>query len=314
MNKILNVLKKYDYFVQESGLKTGGMAWILASVVFSFIVFFVSFFISAFIFRTPTTDTNFLKLPIILFLVILDITLGLPFILTSRKIENIEANFPDALKQMADTLKSGGTYESAIREIATTSSYGYLSKEMELILRNLEEGQNFENALKRFSEKTDSLLIKRTITIIIQSVQAGAGLSDVLDNVANDMLEMYRIKKDRKTKTLMQSLFIFAAAAVIAPGIFGMISEIIGFLISNSANSGIIAKPEIIADAIASKNFITLLIEIYMFLEILASSAMLALMREGKASKSIIYLPVLLFVGFGIYYVSGILIRTLLPV
>ena len=48
-------------------------------------------------------------------------------------INAIEEALPDALKQLSDTLKAGGTYEYALREIAT-SEYDYLSKEMKNVI------------------------------------------------------------------------------------------------------------------------------------------------------------------------------------
>ncbi|MDO8626989.1 MAG: type II secretion system F family protein, partial [Candidatus Diapherotrites archaeon] len=177
--------------------------------------------------------------------------------------------------------------------------------EMTGVLRKLEEGENFENSMKTLPENVNSRLLKRTVTIIIDSIKAGAGLADVLDDISDDVREAKRVDMERKSRTLMQVLFMVAAGAMVAPFIFGMVTSIITFLIQASTITGV-ASAEQKNLAVAAKFAIILLLQVYIFIEVLAASIMIALMRDGQASKSVIYFPVLLFVSFLVFFGTAI--------
>jgi len=45
-------------------------------------------------------------------------------------------------------------------------------------------------------------------------------------------------------------------------------------------------------------------IEIYILIQVIATSLMISLMRDGNINKSILYLPILLLIAFALYYVG----------
>lgn len=310
MAGLKDLMKEYDYYIKQSGLKLNAMQWIAISIFTAIVLAVAAIMVNLYVLGISAADISLFKIPLLLFIAAIDLSLGYPYLLTTQKISKIEESLSDALKQMADTLRAGGTYEFAIREIST-SGYGPLSSEMNDVLRSLEEGQSFENALSGFGDRIKSTLVKRTVTIINQSIRAGAGLADVLDDVAEDMKELYRIGRERQAKTLMQVLFIVMAGGLVAPAIFGMVSKIISFLISSAIKAGIATSPQIISEAIATRGLIVSLMEAYMVIEIVVSAAIISLMREGNLNKSIIYIPFLLFIAFSIYFIAGIFVGML---
>ena len=243
------------------------------------------------------------------FLVALDAALGYPYLLATQRVNAIEEALPDALKQLADTLKAGGTYEYALREIST-AEYGPLSQEMEDVLRKMEEGENLENSLSGFARNVDSMLVRRTVAIINDSIKAGAGLADVLDEIADDVRAMHRIGRERISGTMLQVIFIIAAGSFVAPAIMGMSTTVVEMLITSSA--GLVKSKFELVEAIANRDAIVMLMQIYLIIEVVASGAMIALTREGKISKSLIYIPILVLLAFVCYYaalfVSGLMI------
>ncbi len=240
--------------------------------------------------------------PLVVFAVLLDLFIGFPVYKEQKRIDEIEENLAPALKQLSDTLKTGSTYEAGFQEIAE-SNYGLLSIELNKVLDKLREGENFENSMKTLSENVNSRLVDRTVTIIIDSVKSGGGLADVLESISGDVREAKRVDAERRARTLMQTLFIFVAGALIAPFIFGIVSTIIQFLIQSSISTGVVST----AAKNAAENarfFIVLLLQFYIFVSIFATSIMIALMRKGKINKSVLYFPVLLFIAFLVFYAS----------
>lgn len=270
---------------------------VITGAMFGFLYFGIGFFFPGFEFESIFTVYIFTGLTLI---ISADLLIGLPYTSGAAKVDSMEAMLPDALKQMSDILKTGGTYEAALREIAK-SEYGPLTDETNNILRRIEEGQNFESALQGFADNVPSRLIKRIIGILIDSVRSGAGMADILDQVAEDMREAYHLGRERKSASLMNVLFMVAAGAIVSPAIFGMVASIISFLIISVEDVGVASAADI-AKAIEAKNLIILLMQLYIVIELFATSAMMSITREGKMNKTIIYAPYLLFVAFLLFY------------
>jgi flagellar protein FlaJ len=209
---------------------------------------------------------------------------------------------------MADTLKAGDTYESALREVAN-SDYGRLSEEMGLALRRLEEGENLETALSGFAERVDSRTVRRTILIVLDSIRTGASLSDILDEISDDVRDFQRLKDDRKSNTTMQFLFLVAAGGIISPMIFGEINAVMGSLANITLQTMTEAQK---AAAAQASGFMVLMVQFYLIIEVMGSGVMMSIIREGKLNKSVIYIPVLLLIAFVMYYVTTFAIGIML--
>jgi len=290
--------EKYKKMLKEVKFKIPAEAWLLLSVGASIGAAAFTFFI---IYALGLSTVISPLVALVIFLVVVDLMLGYPYMLAIRRINAIERALPDALKQLADILKAGGTYEYALREIAT-SDYGPLSKEMQEVLRKMEEGENLEDSLNGLARNIDSRLVKRTISIINDAIKAGAGLADILDEIADDVRAMHRIAKERIGGTMLQVIFIVTAGSMIAPIIMGMITTVVQLLIETAA--GITADKTVIVEAIAARNLIVLMMQIYLIIEVVTSGMMIALTREGKINKSLIYIPILLLIAFVCYYVA----------
>lgn len=302
------ILEKYQSYLKTAKIKIKVEVWIAISFAVALLFAAAAVVLTRTFNSMPLLTSHGIAIsPIfigIMFFVGLDLMLGYPYLKNMQRIESVEENLPEALKQIADTLKAGATYEYALREIAS-SSYGPLSVEIENVLRKLEDGENLENSLKSLSTNVDSRFVQRTVTIINDSIKAGAGLAEILDDISDDLRELKRIARERKTKTLMQMIFIVAAGAFVTPMILGFVSTLVSFLINVAAYGLSIAKEELEA-IIATKNSMIMLTQIYLAIEIIASSIIISLMREGKIAKSIIYAPILLLIGYIIYYIAAI--------
>ncbi len=315
-------LKKYEQHLEKINLKVDPLIWMTLSFLISLILAILTFFLLKYLspvtvaeevalgLQDPPLTESMGVMVFVIFFVAMDLLIGYPQIKGIQRISSIEQELPEALKQMADILKAGGTYEYALREISR-AGFGELSGELDAVLRKLEEGENFEDSLSTLSYNVDSRLVKRSVTIIIDSVKAGAGLADVLEQISEDIRDTNRLSHERKSNTLMQVMFMVTAGAIVSPFIFGLVSTIVGFLITASGNlSGL--PDDVRREAVSSKMLLMLLLQLYIFIQITASSVMISLMREGRKNKSIIYLPILLFIGYIIFFVSGAISRSLI--
>jgi len=287
------IIQKYQDWIEFSHIPYAAPVWIGASVAMSIFTGILALALSAILIP------EFTLIPFSFGLATLILMLGYPYMKKESLIDSIEKNFSDALKQMADTLKAGDTYENALREVVE-ADYGRLSEEMQLALRRMEDGENLDTALNGFANRVDSLRVKRTITIVLDSIKTGSSLSDILNEIADDVRDYQRLKEDRKSSTTMQFLFLIAAGGFIAPIIFGEIGSVMsGFSLIGTRELNMDAPKDI---------FLTTIIQLYIIIEVMGSGVMMSIMREGKINKSIIYIPLLLLVAFIVYHVSKIII------
>lgn len=298
---IMKYLNKYDDWLEFNKSQYNAKQWIILSLIITFILGTGTYLIIVILLNQINL------LPIVVPFAVFIFLIGYPYLKKESIIDSIEDNFSDALKQMAETLKAGDTYESALREVVQ-SEYGRLSEEMAISLRRLEEGENINTALNGFSQRIDSKLVKRTIVILLDSIRTGSSLSNILEDISDDVKEMHRLKRSRKANTTMQFMFLIAAGGIIAPMIFGEITavlEIFGKVTVDAMN---------VAQEVATQSalFITLLIQTYIIILVIATGIMMGLIREGRINKSIIYIPILLLIAYTIYYISLSTLRVVL--
>ncbi len=296
-------LEKYSYYMLQANLDVPPLLWLVGSFVAALaagLLVFVGILV---------LKINEPLVGVLAFAIVLDVMIGYPYIKGRSRIESIEENLPDALKQISDTLKTGSTYEYALREVAS-AQYGPLSDEMKKVLRKLEEGENFENSLLSLTRNVDSRLVGRVITIIVDTVRAGAQLAEILDDISQDVREMNRIAAERKSKTILQVIFMVAAGVMVAPFIFGLVSVVIDFLIRTSANTGAVTGADL-SKVKGARDMIIFAIKGYIFIIAVAASVMIGAMRDGKLSKSLLYIPLLLMLAYTVFFLSQMLVGTI---
>ncbi len=312
----------YTEYLREIKWPFEPKTWLIISIVLAIALGVATWILVGILQVIPMKFAHGLLFSLIILIVTLDITLAYPYLLAVRRISQIEEALPDAFKQMADTLKAGGTFEYALRSVSS-AEYGPLTEETNLILRRLEEGENLENSMRAFANNVNSKVVKRAVTIILDSIAAGASLADILDEIADDVRATHRIMHERKSSTLMQVLFMVTAGAIVAPFIFGLVTTIVEFLMSQSISAfNIIQRVSIteitmLCGAAVSnpdktvywnciKESITMLLVCYIIIEAIAVGFMVSMIREGNASKSFIYIPVFLLIAYLVYYMSYI--------
>ena len=180
---------------------------------------------------------------------------------------------------------------------------------MGISLRRLEEGTNIENALRGFAQRIDSKLVKRTMTIVVNSIKTGASLSEVLEDISEDVRDLHRLKEERKANTQMQFLFMIAAGGIIAPIIFGEVTAIMEMFTKVLGSE--ISKEQL-AQAQNNSTMMLIITQGYLIIEVIGSGGIMALIRDGKINKSVIYIPILLLSAFTMYYISVSAIRVFL--
>lgn len=297
MSKLSAILDRYQIYLYSMKIKMKSAYWISLILLIA-IIFGVAFFF---------LDS---RVGILVFAIILDLGVGYPYYKYNKNLEEIEKYWPDALRLVADTMKSGSSLDYALRE-ASSADFGPLSKEFDEVIRRLEMGDTMAQSLDHMALRIESKIVRRTITLINECLKTGAQLAEVLEEIANDTKQMFRIKKERVTKTMLQVIFIFAAGGVIAPFIFGLTNVITMFLTDISANAGV-ATAEALVAATATQKAMSMLLDIYLLIEIAAAAIIISLMRQGNFTNAIVVFPLMTIISFIIYTVSQSIVTGML--
>lgn len=142
-----------------------------------------------------------------------------------NKVRSLEEKLPEFLRDVAESGKFGMTLAVSIRS-ASKGRYGDLTPEIRRMAAQIGWGISATEALKLFSERVQTPLVKRTCGIIIKAANAGGNVADILTLVSTDIKEtqLTRAEKEMNMKAYMiviyVAFFVFLATVLILNAVF----------------------------------------------------------------------------------------------
>ncbi len=261
----------YGRYLETSNIRLSPILWFIVAIVMAAVLSFILFL----------AFPNSPAISLIAIVVIPILIIGLPIIMKERRDGHIEEAIPDVFEELATSLRAGATIEQALLDL-TKIQKGPLIDELKTALQDMEGGFSFEEALENLISRVDIVMLKRIFKIVIDGKKAGGELANILDAVASDAREMARLSRERMSKTLMYVIFIFAAGSVVAPLIFGFVTEI-GFMVANVGATVEVENPLNIPGTGIN------LFWLYLLLECFISGIMLAVVRGIKIWRGIVF-------------------------
>ena len=117
------------------------------------------------------------------------------------------ANLSENLRKLASANDTGMTLLDSIRVVSETSS-GKLSQEFETMHSKVNYGTSLKDALREFNNKYHVPRLARTIKLISEAQEASSQIQDVLSTAATASENQDEIDRERKARTLMQTVII----------------------------------------------------------------------------------------------------------
>jgi len=143
----------------------------------------------------------------------------------TRRIGQLEGEFPAMVRDISLSVKSGMTLKGAM-SIAAGGQYGALTPAIKQIDNMMSWGVSFEDALLHFAKKYPTPLIRRTVFTLIEASRMGGQLGEILEGVATDAEETKALERKRSSETKPYllvcyiSYFVFLAVILIMSYIF----------------------------------------------------------------------------------------------
>ncbi|AIF68531.1 hypothetical protein PAP_00420 [Palaeococcus pacificus DY20341] len=215
-----------------------------------------------------------------------------PYWRTAKRIEEMEQMIPDAFFYLASSLRAGISFSEALEEL-TTARFGALTEEFKKTVSEIKKGRPTIDALKAFAFRNrKSKVLYRSMMIVIEAFERGAPMADVLVSVANDVREILRIQRERKSSTGMQTMFFMVASGVVGPIILGIVPQIIEAMIA--ANTFTLPLDSI-----------KLILMGFVALQAIVSGLGIGVIREGKFSAGLKYSAGLAVMGVLFFELVG---------
>ncbi len=142
------------------------------------------------------------------------------FTTENKRQQQIESKFLEFVRSISNSVKSGIPVPKAIMMVAD-ADYGSLSPYVKKLAKQLEWGFPLRQALITFARDTENKLIKKSITIVIEAEKSGGNIQEVLSAVTASVLQMKKIKEERKSMIFSQTLqgyivfFIFIGIMIV---------------------------------------------------------------------------------------------------
>ena len=143
------------------------------------------------------------------------------------RLNSFNKQLPDTITLLANALRAGSSFLQAI-ELVVRESRPPISTEFQRVIREVNLGLPFEQALENMVRRVESEDLDLMATAISIQYQVGGNLAEILDSIAYTIRERVRIKGEIRTLTAQQRISGYVVAFlpiglsgllfVIAPG------------------------------------------------------------------------------------------------
>jgi pilus assembly protein TadC len=250
------------------------------------------------------------------------IQISIVLIADSRAAE-IENVLPDVLQLMAANVRAGMTVDRAIW-LTARPEFGVFEEEIRRAGVKTVGGKTMKVALMEMSARVKSDLLEKTFRLVIEGIESGGELGQLLEETANNARTVQSLKKELKTSVTTYSIFIFFAAVLGAPMLYAISLFFVsvmtqlwspsklgsikasGSSLGSSMGGGLLSKagaPSISADqlfwfAIAAITLTTFF-----------GSLIIGLIQTGREKSGVRYMPFLIFGALVMFFVAQYLIK-----
>jgi len=154
-----------------------------------------------------------------------------------RRIQKIDAIFPDFVRDLAESRRAGMTFTKAIL-FSSKGEYGILTPEIKKISQQISWGGSVTDALEAFAQRVNTKSIRRTITLIIEASNSGGNVADVLDVAAKDAREIKMLEAERRTNMASYVIVIYVGVFVFLAIVLILCTSFIPAMVGGEGSQG----------------------------------------------------------------------------
>ena len=218
-----------------------------------------------------------------------------------------EKILPDALQMMAMNIKAGMTTDRALL-LTARPEFGPLEKELNRAGKNVLAGMEISQALMEIPERIKSPVLERTIKMIVEGIRSGGELSDLLQETSEDIQDAAVVKGEVQSSVLMYAIFIFFAAGIGAPLLYGISTYLVGVLSTQFTKFEGTDIPSgglniMGGDINISQEFLLMFPIISLIITSIFGSLIIGIVKNGTEKDGVKIIPILLALSMAIFFI-----------
>ena len=230
----------------------------------------------------------------------------------------MEDALPDFLGFMASNIRSGVTHDRALL-LSARKEFGPLTKEIDFAAKEVLAGKRLSDALIDMTKKIRSESIVKTIRLLVQGINSGGDLAELLETTSSDIRRFSSVRKDVNATLLLYQLFIFASAAFGAPLLYAVTNFLVAILFRIRASASVEAAPESLqasstllgASALSPDAVFWFSIAAIVLTSVFAALAG-GVIAKGKESEGYSRIPVFVAVSLAVFFVTKFFLESML--
>jgi archaeal flagellar protein FlaJ len=191
--------------------------------------------------------------------------------------------------------------------------------EMETVAKATIAGEDLEKSLARLGQKYNSRMLRETINLIIEGIQSGGEMADLLNKLSANIKDTQLMRKEISASVTTYAIFIGVATVLAAPALFALSTQLLTIIqnIFSSINIDTSTGPS----GLFSFNFSGESIQIKHFkifaITVLAissffSASIISVIQKGSIKDGLKTIPLFLIVSILLYYAASSLFASLL--
>jgi len=147
-------------------------------------------------------------------------------VVSDRIAEFVDDILPDALRLISANIRSGFTPDKALL-LSARPEFGPLEKQIIKTAKLTFSGQPLEEAIQTMPKNINSSAIKRSVDLLVEGMQRGGNIANLLDGLSDDIRQTKILKREVQAFVMMYAIFIFFAAGIGAPLLYGISSFLV---------------------------------------------------------------------------------------
>lgn len=226
-----------------------------------------------------------------------------------RKVD-IEEVLPDFLQLTASNINAGMTIDRALW-FAVRPRFGVLAKEIEEVAKETMSGVDLKTALEKFASRYDSVLLKRSISMLNEGVDAGGQIGDLLNRIGTNIQEQKAMMKEMSANVTTYVIFITFASIAAAPALFalsGVLIEVVQNLGASLGSAGNISAQVGISISFSgtgvTQGDFRIFAVVSLIMTSLFSAMMISTIKKGNIKSGIKYIPIFMAVSLTLYFIA----------
>ena len=239
-----------------------------------------------------------------LFILFIYFYLDLRIFFRTKKMED---QLPDFLQIVSANLKGGLTFERALWA-AIKPRFDILGSEMAKASKKVMTGYEVGKALTELSDKYDSLMLRRTVDLMISELESGGNVADLIDRLVDNLKETKSLKDEMSASALAYVIFISVITILISPFLFALSFHLLKILLSfidklSLATQTARSLPFSFSKAQVDVNDFRKFSIITLFVISFFSSLIVAIVEKGEIKRGVKYIPIYTIGSIGLYFI-----------